>query len=96
MVENKVGRKKRNEPPKELIEFGTKLYNLRSAMNFSYSDLEKITETKYHHQISRASWSKYERGMSEPTLTNLRIMADLFHVSVDYLIGLTDKAYKEN
>lgn len=31
-----------------------------------------------------------ENGQSEPTLTNLVKLADLFDVSVDYLLGRTD------
>ncbi len=40
--------------------------------------------------ISQPSYIRYENGQSEPTLTNLVKLADLFDVSVDYLLGRTD------
>ena len=40
--------------------------------------------------ISQPSISAPKNGQSEPTLTNLVKLADLFDVSVDYLLGRTD------
>lgn len=37
--------------------------------------------------ISQPSYIRYENGSSEPTLENLVKLADLFDVSVDYLLG---------
>lgn len=41
--------------------------------------------------ISNMSYCRYERGEREPDATILWRMADLFGVSVDYLIGRTDE-----
>lgn len=38
-------------------------------------------------QITQPSYVRYENGSSQPTLENLVKMADLFDISVDYLLG---------
>ena len=40
--------------------------------------------------ISQPSYIRYENGKAEPSLENLVKLADLFDVSVDYLLGRTD------
>lgn len=40
--------------------------------------------------LSRARYSHYENGRSEPDTEMLQKMADFFGVSVDYLLGRTD------
>lgn len=40
--------------------------------------------------ISQPSYIRYENGQSEPTLKNLVKLADLFDVSVDFLLGRED------
>ena len=37
--------------------------------------------------ISQPSYIRYENGSAEPSLENLVKLADLFDVSVDYLLG---------
>ena len=37
--------------------------------------------------ISQPSYIRYEKGLAEPTLANLVKLADIFDVSVDYLLG---------
>jgi len=40
--------------------------------------------------LSKANVSKYEANLVEPNLETLSLMSDLFDVSVDYLLGLTE------
>ena len=40
--------------------------------------------------ISQNTISRYETGEREPGISELVMIADYFHVSVDYLIGRTD------
>lgn len=40
--------------------------------------------------ISQPSYIRYENGQSEPNLANLVKLAELFDVSVDYLLGRKD------
>ncbi len=37
--------------------------------------------------ISRPTYTLYESGKREPTKTSLLKLADLYHVSIDYLMG---------
>ena len=39
--------------------------------------------------ISQQQYSKLERGVSEVTARELIILARFYHVSVDYILGLT-------
>lgn len=75
---------------KDLYEFGTKLYNLRMEKGYSLRDLEDISDKVYHQRVAKGSWSKYEKGMIEPGLTKLRMISDIYGVTLDYLVGLTD------
>lgn len=40
--------------------------------------------------ITQPSYIRYENGNAEPTLANLANLADLYDVSVDYLLGRKD------
>ena len=40
--------------------------------------------------ISQPSYIRYENGSSEPSQENLVKIADIFDVSVDYLLGRAD------
>lgn len=43
-----------------------------------------------HIGIGISTLQYYERGAKEPTLSKLIAFADLFEVSLDYLVGRTD------
>ena len=40
--------------------------------------------------VSQKMVSAYENGKSEPGIDTLKSLADIFHTSVDYIIGYTD------
>ena len=40
--------------------------------------------------ISQNSISRYEKGQREPDLATLVLIADYFHISIDYLLGRTE------
>lgn len=46
--------------------------------------------------ISRARYSHYENGRSEPDNETLNKLADFFHVTTDYLLGRSDELDIEN
>lgn len=63
---------------------------------------ERIAELRKDHgydqryiadylNISRTSVSNYEKGINEPNLSNMIKLADLFNVSLDYLMCRTDQ-----
>jgi len=41
--------------------------------------------------INEPAYQKYEYGMTRPKLSSLCKLAEIFHVSLDYLCGRTDK-----
>lgn len=43
--------------------------------------------------VSQAMISKYELGLAEPDIGMIRDIAKFFHVSADYLVGLSDNRY---
>ena len=47
------------------------------------------TEVAAYLKISQPSYIRYENGSAEPSYDNLVKIADLFDVSVDYLLGRT-------
>lgn len=54
--------------------------------------LNKMTQRQVAEYlgISQPSYIRYENGSAQPTLENLVKLADLFDVSVDYLLGRTE------
>lgn len=64
--------------------FGENLYALRRERKWSQQDVA----LKIH--ASQQCVSQWENGVTEPTLTYLWHLADLFDMSVDELIGRKD------
>lgn len=65
--------------------FGKRFYELRKEHNYTQHKLAKLLN------ISRSTISKYETGDLFPEIHTLIKIAKLFNVSLDYLIGLSDK-----
>ena len=65
------------------MEFKTMIYNLRVDSDMSQKDLADMLNLK------SSAISKYEKGIAQPSMTTLIKLADIFHVSVDYLLGLS-------
>lgn len=62
----------------------SRLRELRDAKDISQQKLALDLN------VTQAAISKYELGLSEPDIAMLKNFAAYFHVSVDYLIGLSD------
>lgn len=77
-----------NETSQNRREFddmiGERLLDLRKDANLTQDELAAILN------INKHSISSYEREKSEPPDAVKIEMAKFFHVSVDYLLGLTD------
>ncbi|MBF7150840.1 helix-turn-helix domain-containing protein [Bacillus toyonensis] len=65
--------------------FGTKLNLLRKEKKLRQEDMAK------HLGIARTTYAMYEQGNREPDYDTLQKLADFFDVSVDYLLGRTEK-----
>ena len=69
---------------KEFEEFQKILRGLRQAYGFTQQDVAQKLKIAYQ------SYQAYERGITLPTLKNFVAIADLFDVSLDYLLGRKD------
>ena len=68
-----------------MSKFAERLRELRLAGNHTQEDLGEILGVKKY------SIYTYEKGRSEPTIDGLIALADFFDVSIDYLVGRTDR-----
>ena len=66
------------------MKFGERLRELRKINNLSQLELGKLLN------MSKMAISHWEKGNSEPSIEQLKTMAMIFEVSVDYLIGYVD------
>ncbi len=63
------------------MTFGNQLRLLRQQNGFTQEGFAKKMN------LSKSNISKYEAGSVEPNFTTLSKIADMFNVSVDYLLG---------
>jgi transcriptional regulator with XRE-family HTH domain len=70
------------------MKYGNRLSELRDRRGYTQEELANLLG------ISRAALSHYEKNRREPDFETLTKVADLFHVSIDYLIGRTDHPEK--
>ena len=61
--------------------FRKNIYELRKLNRFTQREVAQRLG------ISQPSYNRYENGSAEPTLENLVKIADLYDVSVDFLLG---------
>lgn len=61
--------------------FRKNIYELRTLNRFTQREVAQRLG------ISQPSYIRYENGSAEPTLENLVKIADLYDVSVDFLLG---------
>ena len=61
-----------------------RLRDLREDSDRNQTDLAKLLG------MSQTGYSKYETGENEVPVSVLEKLADIYHVSVDYLLGRTD------
>lgn len=65
--------------------FGINLKKLIEINNFSQNEVAKKMCT------TQQTISRYVNGITEPDITNLIKLSNLFNVTVDYLLGITDE-----
>lgn len=69
------------------MAIGTRIAALRDKRGWTQEQMAALLE------ISRASLSHYEKGRREPDSETLTKIADVFGVSIDYLVGRTHDPY---
>lgn len=68
-----------------MVNIGEKLKSLRLEKNLTQKQLaDRIG-------LATSAISSYESGVRYPSYVSLIKLAQIFHVSTDYLLGITDK-----
>lgn len=66
------------------MDFSARLKELRTDNDMTQTELaDKLN-------LKASAISKYEKGITQPALDTLKKLAEVFCVTVDYLIGLSD------
>ena len=63
----------------------TRIRDLREDRDWTQKHVAEMLHT------TRTSYCAYENGVTEIGLENLIRLAEIYHTSVDYLLGLTDE-----
>lgn len=66
------------------MKFSERLHELRTSHELTQSELSKILHYGY------SAISNYESGRNEPNIKDLKLLANYFDVSLDYLLGSSD------
>lgn len=72
------------------ISFAMRLKKLREQKKLNQTELANLLE------VSNGSISKWERGDRQPDYETLERIADIFNVTIDYLLGRSDVKYKSD
>ena len=68
-----------------MSKFAERLRSLRTERDVTQKDLGELLG------VQNFSIYTYEKGRSEPNIDGLIALADFFDVSIDYLVGRTDR-----
>lgn len=63
------------------MNFASRFAELRTDNDIKQKDLAQLLN------VSVSAVSHYEKGLNTPDLNNLILLAEYFHVSLDYLVG---------
>lgn len=66
--------------------FKDKLKELRKKHGYTMDELASIYNSKFGGKLNKSTISRYENGLQEPLITVVKNFAQLFNVSLDYLI----------
>jgi len=90
MSEERKNGEIRLEPEKEVDKtFGERLYLLRKEKDFSMEEVGRVIG------VSKSTINKYEKFVNEPTMRTANKLAKFFGVSIDYMIGLSERREHE-
>lgn len=64
-----------------MSDIATRIVSLRKQKKYSQEELAKSID------VSLSIIGKYERGINQPSIESLAKMANVFDVSIDYLVG---------
>jgi len=71
---------------KETI-IGTRIRQCRNKMGITQDQLAEIMRDRFNAETDRPTISKWETGFQQPTVHFMKLLADIFGVTLDYLNG---------
>lgn len=80
-----------------MSNLGTRLKAYRKSRNMTLEQLANVlNKNNPNLKITKGRLSRWENDKEEPKLSSLKILADYFNVSLDYLIGLSKNPFPKN
>ena len=73
------------------INIGDRLKEIRNERDLSLEMVAKDVNRIYGTKISKGKLSKWERDINIPSLPDLAALVKYYNISLDYIIGNTDK-----
>lgn len=73
---------------------GSRLKMLRETYGYKQQELCDLMRRKYGMNTNRVTISKWERAEQMPETNALRVLAQIFNVSIDYMACLSDDPKK--
>lgn len=67
---------------------GSKLKDLRTSHSLTMEQLADKLNARYNSKINKGMLSKWENNLGEPSLENMRILANFYKVSLDFLLNI--------
>ncbi|WP_340373253.1 helix-turn-helix transcriptional regulator [Peribacillus sp. FSL E2-0218] len=74
-----------------MYSFGSILKKLRTSKKISIEQLAKQINERYETTISKSMISRYENNLAEPKMDIIRIFADFFNASPEYIMGIKEE-----
>ena len=78
------------------LTFETRLKSLRKSHHLTLDDLSRYCTVFNKCSLTKAALSLWEKGKRIPTIDNLHFVADIFGVSIDWLVGRSGEMYTES
>lgn len=69
---------------------GERIRKERKLLNLTQIELANQINDKFNIRINKGMISKWENGIDDPSLTNIRYLAAFFNVNLAYLVGDSD------
>ena len=69
---------------------------VRTNLGLSLGDLSRYCTVFNKSSIAKSAISKWETEQRTPTVDNLQVVADIFGVSIDWLVGRSEEMYTES
>lgn len=74
-----------------IVGIGDKLKQLRNERDMSMDNLVADLNQLYGLNLTKSMISRWESNKNDPSLTYVKAIVKYFNVSLDWLMGLTDK-----